>query len=126
MAGMLDCINLSNNSRPLYTSYELSKMVKDKRLACGVDEVTFSNQYEVPQNILSRIEEGTCSFSPVMYKACAKILDISTDDLLKVITDDMSSINYRTDDDSDEVEMTFDKANWLFNEIIMQDKISAR
>ena len=60
----------------------------------------------------------------VSIKACSYILNISLDDLIAVEEDEAPS--FRTSNDSAEVRSTFEKANYIFDEIIMQKKISAR
>jgi transcriptional regulator with XRE-family HTH domain len=117
MADIYKFVKKSNNSRPLYTSYELSKNVKDKRIGEGISEAEFASKYGITMELLQRIEEGNSSFSPKLYRVCGKILGLSTEELLSEINDDMAAAN-----DSN-VQGTFDLANMLFNEIIMQKKI---
>ena len=108
MADIYKFVKKSNNSRPLYTSYELSKNVKDKRIGEGISEAEFASKYGITMELLQRIEEGNSSFSPKLYRVCGKILGLS---------------NFRSDANDSNVQGTFDLANMLFNEIIMQKKI---
>ena len=64
MADIYKFVKKSNNSRPLYTSYELSKNVKDKRIGEGISEAEFASKYGITMELLQRIEEGNSSFSP--------------------------------------------------------------
>ena len=123
MADIYKFVKKSDNSRPFYTSYELSKNVKDKRVGEGIGEAEFASKYGIPIELLQKIENGNSSFSPKLYKACGKILGLSTEELISEITDDMSAANFRSDANDSNVQGTFDLANMLFNEIIMQKKI---
>lgn len=119
MSNIYQFVSKSDNRRPLYTSYELSKMVRDKRFASGLTILEFATQYNINSDTLMEIELGMCSFSPKMYKICGKILNLTTEDLLAEIVDDeiiQCSIHNNIQD-------TFNKANMIFNEIIMQKKI---
>ena len=89
MADIYKFVKKSNNSRPLYTSYELSKNVKDKRIGEGISEAEFASKYGITMELLQRIEEGNSSFSPKLYRVCGKILGLSTEELLSEINDDM-------------------------------------
>lgn len=123
MADIYEFVKQSNNSRPLYTSYELSKMVKDKRIDEGSSIPEFAGLFGVPVDELILIEEGNCSFSPKMYRECGNILGLSSQELLAEITDDVSAASFRTTGNDENVQETFSVANKLFNEIIMQKKI---
>ena len=123
MANIYEFVKKSNNRRPVFTSYELSKMVKDKREKSGLNSLEFAAQYEISENMLLEIEQGSCSFSPKYYKACGQILNLSVDELLGEFVDDLQAANFRTTNDQRDVQETFEMANMLFNEIIMQMKI---
>ena len=123
MADIYEFVKQSNNSRPLYTSYELSKMVKDKRANEGTSIPEFAGYFGIPEDELILIEDGNCSFSPKMYKECGNILGLSSQELLAEIIDDVSAANFHTTGNDESVQGTFAVANKLFNEIIMQKKI---
>ena len=123
MADIYEFVKKSNYSRPLYTSYELSKKVRDKRISEGIDASEFASKYDVPLDIFLKIEEGSCSFYPKIYKVCGQILGLTTDELLSEINDDVTAANFRSDGNDGNVQGTFDLANMLFNEIIIQRKI---
>ena len=123
MADIYKFVKKSNNSRPLYTSYELSKNVKDKRIREGIGEAEFAAKYGITIELLQRIEKGNSSFSPKLYKVCGKIFVFSTGELQSEINDDMAAANFRSNANDSNVQGTFDLANMLFNEIIMQKKI---
>lgn len=123
MADIYEFVKKSNNCRPSYTSYELSRNVREKRSSEGMGEAEFASKYGVAIEVLHRIEEGSSSFSPKLYKACGKILGLSTEELLSEINDDMTAANFRSNGNDSNVQGTFELANMLFNEIIMQKKI---
>lgn len=123
MADIYKFVKKSDNSRPLYTSYELSKMVRDKRSSEGIGETEFASRYGIAIELLQKIENGNSSFSPKLYRACGKILGLSNEELLSEINDDTDAANFRSNANDDNVQGTFDMANMLFNEIIMQKKI---
>lgn len=123
MADIYKFIKKSSNSRPLYTSYELSKLVKDMRIREDIDEAEFASRHGISIELLQRIEEGNSTFSPKLYRVCGKILGLSTEELLSEITDDVDAANFRLNVNDDNVQETFNLANMLFNEIIMQEKI---
>lgn len=124
MATMLTNVNLSACRRPVYTTYELSESVKNKRNESGKSREEFADLHHINVKVLEQIEEGERSFTPQLYKACSYILNISLDDLIAVEEDEAPS--FRASNDSAEVRSTFEKANYIFDEIIMQKKISAR
>lgn len=123
MANIYEFITKSNDRRPVYTSYELSKMVRDRRKDSGQSISEFALKNEVDENILKQIELGSCSFSPKIYRVCGNILGLSSKELLAEFIDDIEAVNYRANDNGKGVQETFEMANMLFNEIIMQKKI---
>lgn len=123
MADIFEYINKSDNRRPVYTSYELSEMVRKQRINSGQSITEFAAAHDITETMLMDIEAGTRSFSPKIYKACGKILNLSTERLTAEIVDDINTVNYRTTKDADNNPQTFNIANMLFNEIIMQQKI---
>lgn len=123
MADIYEFVKKSDNSRPLYTSYELSQMIRDQRASEGLSAAEFASKYGVPAETLIQIEECRCSFSPKLYKMCGQILNLTSEQLLLVISDDTAAANFRSNGNDDNVQKTFHMANMLFNEIIMQKKI---
>lgn len=123
MADIYEFVSKSSNRRPVYTSHELSKMVRDKRTTSKLDVSEFAAQHGIASDMLTEIEAGKCSFSPQMYKICGRILNLTPEELLAEIVDDEKAVNYRVSDSDQGIKDTFDKANMLFNEIIMQKKI---
>lgn len=126
MSNIYEFIQKSNNCRPVYTSYELSKMVRNKRKEEETDCNSFALRYNLNIKLLQEIEQGQCSFSPRHYKACCNILGLSYEEILKEYDDSKECVNFRTCGSERETEKTFDVANMLFNEIIMQEKIGTK
>lgn len=111
--------------RPVYTSYELSKQIKNKRREENMNVREFAMKYQVSEKIIEQIEDGTRSFSPQLYKACAKILELSLEQILEEDIDNLDIVNYRTTENNSGILDTVELANTIFNEVIMQKKISA-
>lgn len=124
MATIFDFVSLDDSKRPVYTSYELSKAVKEKRKNENLDVHEFALEHDADVVMLEQIEEASRVFTPDMYRACAKILNISIDEIVKVENDDLSLTSFRTTDGSEKINCTVNLANKIFNEIIMQKKIS--
>jgi ribosome-binding protein aMBF1 (putative translation factor) len=125
MATIFESISLSDCQHPVYTSYELSKEVKEKRHKDGLSIEEFSIKYDVDSGLVNQIETTNQVFSPKLLKVCAKILSLPIKEITRTIEDDVCAISYRSSDDSDGVKRTVNIANKIFNEIIMQKKISA-
>lgn len=126
MATIFDYLSKSNCQRPVYTSYELGKLVKDKREGENASLEEYAQKYNIGVEILSRIEGLKGTFTPKMYRACASVLEMSLDDILKMENDNIEMASYRAEGSSDAVNRTVEFANQLFNDIIMQKKISIR
>lgn len=124
MADIFEFVKKSDNCRPVYTSYELSSMVKEKRKNERLDVKAFSKKHGVSEDILDQIENGRRVFSTKMYKSCGTILGLSTEEMLAEYEDDISAVNFRASENDESTQKTFDLVNMLFNEIIMQEKIS--
>lgn len=124
MATIFETAKYSDCQRPVYTSLELSNMVKKKRMREGLSHEDFAIMYNVEEVVLQQIEEGKQSFGPQLYKACGRILELSIDEITKVEQDDIGCAGFRVSADSQHTRHTIDLANYLFNEIIMQKRIS--
>lgn len=97
---------------PKYTQYELSEMVKLKRKRYNWYKYDFCKYFDIEMHDLELIESATCSFSPKLYKICGKVLGIPNEELLANIEDNSIVTNNET----------YNKANYIFNEIILEDK----
>ena len=58
MADIYEYVNKTNDSRPVYTSYELSKMVRKKRKSSNLDIAAFAEKYGIAEKMLKEIETG--------------------------------------------------------------------
>ena len=112
--------------RPAFTKYELSKKIKEKRVASGLSVEEFSQQYGISAYLLVSIEEAKRSFNVPMYEACARILGMELDELLKTDQEDLGCVRFRSGKVHEVTWKTVEMANVLFNEMVMQHKISAR
>jgi len=124
MASIFNTVTFNDCQRPIFTSYELSKKVKEKRKLENLSIDEFSKKYDVDSDLLIQVEEAKRSFSPKLYKLCSKVLNLSIDELTAVEKDDLCDASYRASADNNGVLNTVELANKLFNEIIMQKKIS--
>jgi len=126
MATIFDYLFKSDCQRPVYTSYELSNLVKEKRKQEDMSIEEYAQKFNVDTELLSKIENIKGTFTPKMYRACSVILDLSIEDILEVESDEIEVASYRADTNSSEVSKTVQFANQLFSEIIMQRKIGVR
>jgi transcriptional regulator with XRE-family HTH domain len=125
MATIYETIKYNDCQRPKYTPYELSSLVKNKRQQENLDQFNFAKRYDIEIQSLIEIEEIKQSFSPNLYIACCKILNMSIVDIIEIEKDDLSCVSFRASTKSDNMQKTVDLANFLFNEIIMQKRINA-
>lgn len=126
MATIWHYVEFDPCQRPAFTKYELSKKVKEKRTSLGLSVEEFSKQHDIPAPLLVSIEEAKRSFNVPMYEACAKILGMDLNELLKTDKEDLSCVNFRSGKVHEATWKTVEIANILFNEMVMQHKISAR
>lgn len=124
METIFEKISMSDSKRPVYTSYELSQLVKTKRLKEQLNEEEFALKHRVDTHLLQQVEEANRIFSPSLYRVCSKILDITIDDIVAYVEDDIDDASYRISGKAEGIQNTVELANKLFNEIIMQKKIS--
>ena len=113
--------DISANTRPKYTKYEISKMVKEKLNNSSLTKEEFINQNGIEQKIFDQILQAQVSFSKEILEVCSKILDKSIFELIS--NDEDKGFAFRSEEISENTIKTVDIANLLFNEIIMQDKI---
>lgn len=126
MATIWDYVEIDPCQRPAFTKYELSKKIKEKRVASGLSVEEFSQQYGISAYLLVSIEEAKRSFNVPMYEACARILGMELDELLKTDQEDLGCVRFRSGKVHEVTWNTVEMANVLFNEMVMQHKISAR
>lgn len=114
MADIFDCVKVSDNIRPRYTSYEIIYMIKEKQKQSGLSLEEFCEKYNLTLEGYEKLISCKGVFNWKIYYKCAEILEVNVDKLLEEYIDDAPA----SDD------KTFLLANKLFNEIIMQEKIA--
>lgn len=114
MADIFNCVKVSDNIRPRYTSFEIIYMVKEKQKQSGLSLEEFCAKYNLTLEGYEKLISYRGVFNWKIYYACAKILEVDVGELLEELTDDVPDCD----------DKTFILANKLFNEIIMQEKIA--
>lgn len=114
MADIFDCVKVSDNIRPRYTSYEIIFMIKEKQKQSGLSLEEFCAKYNLTLEGYEKLISYKGVFNWKIYYKCAEILEVNVDKLLEEYIDDISVSN----------DKTFLLANKLFNEIIKQEKIA--
>lgn len=122
MSTILDNISFSCYQRPTYTNYELSAMIREKRLKMGLSIEQFASFYNTTRRILIAIEMCSRSFNYSLYKLCSDMLEIPLNDLLKFDVDTKPNVN----NISKQARETIDVANEVFHEMVMMHKIHTR
>jgi transcriptional regulator with XRE-family HTH domain len=126
MTTIWNYVQFKPSERPKYTRYELAKMVSEKRESLGLLPEETAEKFGMSVAQLKTIEGATRSFNVAMYIAISSILDVSIEALLEKETDDMATVSFRADAQNSEVDEAVRISNMLFDEIIMQQKISIR
>ena len=103
-----------------YTKYEISKLVKDKVEKSNLSKEEFCKEFNITKEMFESILTAKISFSKKILNICALILDKSVSELISKEQDSCITFEF---DNEEEIKATFELANLLFNEIIMQDKI---
>lgn len=103
-----------------YTKYELSKLVKDKFKQSNLSKDEFCKEFNITKEMLESILVAKISFSKKILNICAIILDKSVSELISQEQDSYVTVKFKTEE---KTKTTFELANLLFDEIIMQDKI---
>lgn len=114
MADIFDCVKISDNTRPKYTSYEIIYKIKEKQKQSGLSLEEFCAKYNLTLEGYEKLTSYKGVFNWKIYYKCAEILKVNVGELLEEYIDDVPA----SDD------KTFLLANKLFNEIIMQEKIA--
>lgn len=110
------------NRRPKYTKYEISKLINEKFNNSNLTKSEFCIKFDIDVRTLNDILEAKRSFNKILLKKSSIILGI---DMKELLSDDIDSLPaFRSEEIKDETIETFNIANLLFNEIIMQNKIS--
>jgi transcriptional regulator with XRE-family HTH domain len=126
MTNIWNHVQFNPSERPKYTRYELAKMVREKRKNDGLTQEEMADKLNVDLSIVKQIEEASRTFNAKMYKLVSSIIGKSITELTSKETDDTLSISFRASEQKPEIEAAVMIANLLFDEIIMQEKISTR
>ncbi|WP_460235861.1 RodZ family helix-turn-helix domain-containing protein [Bacillus cereus] len=119
-----DNAHLKPSERPKYTSYELAKMVKEKRLSLGLTVEEVAIQYNINTIMLERIEAVSCAFNVKMYYFISAFLGLTTEEIIAKERDDMTVLYASLQNANPEIKKTVHDANAIFDEMVMQLKIS--
>lgn len=126
MATILESVNFSCHERPKYSSYQLSRMVEEKRHKLGMSISDIAKHYNIDSKVIELIESKSIIFNTKMYKACSTILEKGLDELLSNVKDDESAISFRTTGNNENLEKTLEVTDKLFHEMIYQRMIATR
>ena len=112
--------NETANRRPRYTKYEISKRVNEKLINSKLTKSEFCIKFDIDEKTLNDILEANRSFNKMLLKKSSTLVEIVVKVFLLVDT----LPAFRSKEIKDDTIETFNIANLLFNEIIMQNKIS--
>lgn len=102
-----------------YTKYEISKLVRDKFKQSNLSKEEFCKEFNITREMLESILISKTSFDKRILRNASIILNKSIYELVSKEQDSCITIKFKTE----ETKTTFELANLLFDEIIMQDKI---
>ncbi len=127
MSTIWDVIETTSSERPKYTRYELAKLVKNKRESLDLSILEVASQHDVEASFWESIENASRTFNVKIYKLIAEFLNMSKTELLAKEVDDMSSISFRAQNETQhEIKEAIEIANFIFNEMVMQEKIAVQ
>ena len=109
-----------NSTRPRYTKYKISKLVKDKFEKSNLSKEEFCKEFNITKEMFESILNTKVSFNKKILNICAIILDKSVSELISKEQDSCITFEFENEE---EIKATFELANLLFDEIIMQDKM---
>lgn len=114
---------MNANLRPAYTDNEISKLFHEKRIKNGQKLDELADQFHVSINMINNIDNYKYDFSMDMIKIASDYLNIPVSDLTRIIEDDENSFSCRACK-NEKTQAVIDIVNILFNEMIMQEKLS--
>ncbi|KGA98663.1 hypothetical protein AJ85_06510 [Alkalihalobacillus alcalophilus ATCC 27647 = CGMCC 1.3604] len=127
MPTILDEIQLNPSERPRYTRYELAKLVQERRKELNLSLEEASSKYGVDVSFWQSIENASRTFNVKVYKLIGAFLNMSKDEMLAKEVDDMTSLSFRTSDEKHpEIQEAVQFANFIFDEMVMQEKIATK
>ncbi|MDT1995704.1 hypothetical protein MX633_03335 [Carnobacterium divergens] len=108
---------------PKYTQYEITTLVNKMIDTQNKDFLEFSSFYQVDSEILSEIVADEVVFKMPHYEAASKILEIDITELLSDLEHE-STVYFRAETNSSEINEFVNKMEYLFTEWIYQKKIT--
>lgn len=124
MTTIFDAIRANPNHIPKYTRFELAKLVKNKRLNSGETVTEVVKSYGIPETYWESIENASRLFNVKEMNLISDYLGISKGELTAYESDGFENLSYRTKNKYPDATGDIILANEIFNEIIMQYKIS--
>ena len=103
-----------------YTKYKISKLVKDKFEKSNLSKEEFCEEFNITKEMFESILNAKVSFNKKILNICTIIFDKSVGELISKEQDSCIIFEFENEE---EAKTTFELANLLFDEIIMQDKI---
>lgn len=103
-----------------YTKYEISKLVRDKFKQSNLSKEEFCKEFNITREMLESILIPKTSFDKRILRNASIILNKSIYELVSKEQDFCITFEFENEE---ETKTTFELANLLFDEIIMQDKI---
>ena len=100
-----------------YTKYEISKLVENKFKESNLPKKNFCKNFNITEEIFENILIAKISFDKKILNICSTILGKSVNELISQEEDFLNIQNIK------DIKDTYEIANCLFNEIIIQDKI---
>lgn len=129
MKTIWDYVKFSPNKRPAYTKYEIAKLIREKRCKSNLTSDEFAEKYDTDPSIIECIEKAQRNFNMNIYNICSKILNKSIKELTRFDEEELElNLSFRKEgsvaEDKEAIE-TVNMANFLFNEMVMQQKLNA-
>lgn len=124
MANIWESVQFNPSERPKYTRFELAKLVRDKRVKHDLSYSDLSSQYGGDENLWESIEAASRAFNVRVYTAIGAFLGMSIKELTSKDVDIIEGISFRAKETNEEINKTVQIANLIFDEMVMQEKIS--
>ena len=117
----------SYNKRSAYSNNEIAsffkkKMEENKHSIKDIVKIYKPKYSEIDNKTVEYMISGTVFYDLTMLEIASEYLEIPFNDLTNIIEDDIH-ISYRKSDDPDQKDFV-DLVNYLFSEMIRQDKLN--
>ena len=110
------------NQRPAYTNNEIVNLFNSKIKMENLSEDLLAEKYNTTINTIHQMRNKKCRYSYQMLKIASNFLNIPYKELTAILIDD-GNFSLRADTENDTEEF-FGFVNYLFNEIIKQERLS--